>query len=91
MIDVTEARMPGVKFLMTRSGIISIPGDMFGAINLIIFCTLLTSTSSKKKLFRDRIFPRDKHEIVFFTPELLGQGADGQPRCRYKSDVCHTF
>ena len=49
MIDVTEGRMPGRQSLITWSGILSIPGDLFGAIDLIIFCTSSTFTLSLKK------------------------------------------
>ena len=32
--------------------------------------------SIETELFRNGIFPREKREIVYFTPELLAQGAN---------------
>lgn len=70
-IDVIEGRMAGRQYLTTRSGILSTPGDLFGAIDLII-----VDISIENKLFRNGVFPRGKREIVCFTLELFGQSAD---------------
>ena len=47
-IDIIEGRMAGRQYLITRSGILSTPGDLFGAIDLIIVCTWLIFTLASK-------------------------------------------
>ena len=44
IIDVIQDRLVGRQSLIMRSGILSIPGNLFGAIELIIFCTWLMFT-----------------------------------------------
>ena len=77
MIDVTEGRIPGRQSLITRSGILFYSRGLVWCHrldNLLYFVDVHVVV--EKELFRNRIFPRDKSEIVFFTPELLGHGAD---------------
>ena len=48
--------------LKTRSGILSIPGDLFGAIDLIIFCTWLMFTFASKTNCSDTDYSRGINE-----------------------------
>ena len=48
IIDVIEGRMAGRQSLMAPIGVLSIPGDFFVVIELIIFCTWLMFTLELK-------------------------------------------
>lgn len=76
IIDVIEGRIAGRQSLMTQIGILSIPGDLFVAIELIIFCTWLMFTLASKTNCSDAGYSRGVNKESCASLEFFGQCAN---------------